>query len=105
MNFEDCKVYLAFTEKFLDSIDIIANVKHCKTPADTMREVEAEYGEYYKNYCKFCKNDNTLPKVVEDHDSEFDEIFNVMCLADFEDYIRARYGIKTEEKVETFWVF
>ena len=105
MNVEDCKVYLAFTEKFLDSIDIATNVKYCKTPADTMREIENEYREYYKNYCKLCKNDNTLPKVVEDHDSEFDEIFNVMCLADFEDYVRTRYGIKTEEKVETFWVF
>ena len=104
MNFEDCKTYLAFTEKFLNSIDITTNVKHCNTPTGTMEDIENEYRDYYKNYCNICKGENTLPKVVEEHDSEFDKIFNVMSSTDFEDYVRARYGVKTETRVETFWV-
>lgn len=104
MNFEDCKAYLDFTAEFLNSINVAANIKHCNTVTDTMREIENEYRDYYKNYCNICKSANTLPKIVEKYDSEFDEIFNVMDPTDFEDYVRARYGVKTEKRVETFWV-
>lgn len=94
--------YMKFTCEFLDTIDVIRSIRTCRGPADSMMDIERNYRDTYKKYCKNREAEGTLPEVVKREDDTFDFIFNCMDEYEFGDYVKDRYKISyTEESIVT----
>lgn len=103
MNTKDYEEYIEFTKSFLDTLDI-SNGGYIKKDGrvyDTIRQIEDCDFRLYKVFCEKARIEGTLPKIVEEEDPKFCEIFNVMDESDFIDHLEKRYGENMTYEVTT----
>jgi len=101
MDIKDYEEYIKFTKNFLDTLDISSYIKKDGRVYDTIRQIEDSDFRLYKSFCEKAHTEGTLPKIVEEEDPKFCEIFNVMDESDFIDYIEKRYGKSMSYEVTT----